>query len=1300
MMTLWSFFKNTVIIIILLLGSLALLFRASGPILENSKESIALWLSQKAGIQVDIQKVSTTWIGLSPNLILQEITLDKNKNPLPIDKIVVDLELSEFFSNNFKNILRVTVHGVNVSIEKGQKNKIKILNIEDFLSDSPVNNNIAFTNIRLRNTQIIFNDKRLNAPQIILKNIAADLKVNKNKFSINSKIKLGSGKFQIAVIGSKETNSDNWLISSYLKANISKIPNFIYDYFPKEYQFSSSKFHIELWQDWSQGLPIKSKGSFLAEKIIFDRNQIFQQTEIEKIQSDFQINRKSKNSWLVGLEKFSISNNSGLSISDRKIVFQSSEEVGNKNIQAFVDGLSLENATQLVEKTTIFQNDIKQILKKTSLKGNLKKLYFTFNFEENFWKFSSQFDTVSLKNFKSKYHIKNLNGKIKSIGNKHNILIDSKDVDLKTQDLFRDKIRISDLSGTLKVNINKNKWDIFSKKIILNTPDFQSTSSFELRSHKNKEPYLRLISQFSNGDVKNAYKYFPVSLMKEKLVSWLDDSLIDGKIEEGGLLINGPLKNFPFKNTKDGSFEVNAYTKKTSLKYKDNWPALEDIDAQIFFAQNSLDIDLINGKIKNNKIEKLKATIPSLYPTFPLEVRGEINGPLDKQLSILREGALSETFGGIANAFQVSGDSSLFLDFKVPLSSIGRPYLDGILKFKNSEVRLPKWDIRIKDVIGELKISLDSIKTKKINGKFINQPIEISISPESNETTRINSIVKLNKKSIKEKFSGIPAYLLKGESNFNFQIDIPNVNTKLDTPTLLEISSNLLGLKIDLPSPLGKLENQRKNLRVKIPFSDHNVASEVFYDKKFYMSISKNLKNIEVRYQAKKAIKKPDVDLAMLGSFDYFNLNEWQDAFSKVTPNTYLGTTWMVDLKAKKLIANEMTFNNSILKLNKKHKLLEGSIFSDEIDGIFDYKKEKKLSIKLKKLHIPYDSKDKSIGEKDQESKLNPLEFPSVYFYCMDLRVNEANFGETKFTLLPEKLGLRISELSSMGKDVKINGTGSWLWSNGFQKTKFNGLLETQRLGDLLQKLGYPRHMHKASADLSFNLFWPGNPLQGNKRNLGGDLDLSIGSGRLANVNPGITRVVGLLSVDALTRWLKFDFADLLKKGYSFDSIDGNFTFNKGYAETSNLVIDGPSSRIEVGGKIGLVKRDFDQLVSVTPKLDTTVTLASALAGGPVAGVAALLAQELLVDKVDQINRFEYSVRGTWKNPKLIPLDSGGGLSRLVNKLSGKETEQKTSEQERMLERSDSETRGPIRRLLNSLPKAKEPLKRNNQINN
>ena len=149
MMTLWSFFKNTVIIIILLLGSLALLFRASGPILENSKESIALWLSQKAGIQVDIQKVSTTWIGLSPNLILQEITLDKNKNPLPIDKIVVDLELSEFFSNNFKNILRVTVHGVNVSIEKGQKNKIKILNIEDFLSDSPVNNNIAFTNSNL-----------------------------------------------------------------------------------------------------------------------------------------------------------------------------------------------------------------------------------------------------------------------------------------------------------------------------------------------------------------------------------------------------------------------------------------------------------------------------------------------------------------------------------------------------------------------------------------------------------------------------------------------------------------------------------------------------------------------------------------------------------------------------------------------------------------------------------------------------------------------------------------------------------------------------------------------------------------------------------------------------------------------------------------------------------------------------------------------------------------------------------------------------------------------------------------------
>jgi uncharacterized protein YhdP len=53
-----------------------------------------------------------------------------------------------------------------------------------------------------------------------------------------------------------------------------------------------------------------------------------------------------------------------------------------------------------------------------------------------------------------------------------------------------------------------------------------------------------------------------------------------------------------------------------------------------------------------------------------------------------------------------------------------------------------------------------------------------------------------------------------------------------------------------------------------------------------------------------------------------------------------------------------------------------------------------------------------------------------------------------------------------------------------------------------------------------------------------------------------------------------------------------------------------------------------------------TVSLAGAIVGGPIAGVAAFIAQKVLKDPLDRFVSYEYGVTGTWSEPNVKRLDA------------------------------------------------------------
>ncbi|MCP4129050.1 MAG: TIGR02099 family protein, partial [Gammaproteobacteria bacterium] len=195
---------------------------------------------------------------------------------------------------------------------------------------------------------------------------------------------------------------------------------------------------------------------------------------------------------------------------------------------------------------------------------------------------------------------------------------------------------------------------------------------------------------------------------------------------------------------------------------------------------------------------------------------------------------------------------------------------------------------------------------------------------------------------------------------------------------------------------------------------------------------------------------------------------------------------------------------------------------------------------------------------------------------------------------------------------------------------------KTDSLGELLTMLGFAPNLKQAPAEIEADLTWSGNPRQFNSTDVSGRMEMQIGKGRFLDVDPGLGRVFGLLNISALQRRLTMDFSDTFKKGFSFDTAEGSFELDRGDAYTNDLRLESPSALIEITGRTGLVSQDFDQLVTVTPSISTTIPIAGALAGGPAVGVALLLAQKLIGKQVDKVSTTRYTITGHWDKPNIV----------------------------------------------------------------
>lgn len=242
----------------------------------------------------------------------------------------------------------------------------------------------------------------------------------------------------------------------------------------------------------------------------------------------------------------------------------------------------------------------------------------------------------------------------------------------------------------------------------------------------------------------------------------------------------------------------------------------------------------------------------------------------------------------------------------------------------------------------------------------------------------------------------------------------------------------------------------------------------------------------------------------------------------------------------------------------------------------------------------------------------------------------------------------RLTKLKLGAPEAQLNATGAWsaqapssllrrlgLTPRSRPRSSFDFSLDLQNLGDTLTRLGLPKTVHGGKGKVTGQVSWQGSPLEPDAATMSGEIAVAINEGQFLKVDPGIAKLLGVLSLQSLPRRLTLDFRDVFLQGFAFDAIDGQVKINQGVAETRNLRMRGVQAVVLMEGQADLLKETQNLHVYVVPDVNAVGASLAYAAINPVVGLGTFLAQVLLRKQVSEASTQEFMVTGSWADPQV-----------------------------------------------------------------
>jgi uncharacterized protein (TIGR02099 family) len=884
------------------------------------------------------------------------------------------------------------------------------------------------------------------------------------------------------------------------------------------------------------------------------------------------------------------------------------------------------------------------------------------------YQLQSKFTGLNLLAYQNIPGFQNISGEIKANDKNGALKLNAENALLDLKEVLRLPLPLEKLNGTINWNIvQKNQ----QQAIRISTQQLNIANAHLagfLRGNflwDNNGGEVDLQGQFGNADLKFAHYYYP-KILGESILHWLDSSIISGNGENIRVALKGRLKDFPFVDAKNnldlkkGLFRISADIKNGVLEYGTGWPLVEDLSLKLLFEGDRMLLKANQGRQLGNQITSATISIPQLDAEDPmLFINANTTGPVSEGILFVNKSPVAEVTQGFTQHLKTGGDGVLDIEIKIPMNRLEDAAFKG--RYQISNASLISEDIpELTQMNGLLEFTENSLNANNIRAMSYGAPFTLHVNSGKDKLIRVNAKGKLTPE-LMQQFLPNSHHYFAGNSDFSTDIVIQKPQFSLN------LRSDLVGLTSYLPPPLNKNANDKISLIVE---KKQALNGEVFTVNlgqvlagKISSKIEQNqsrLENITLRLsQGNTALENTQLTdtyalnnakgAYIYGDLDYLDLDAWRnvykDLFSANKSANVALPIQKINVKINTLDAFDRRFNQLKLTNKANRDGFIANVDSREISGDLEWQNQQngKLIGRLNYLSIP-DSAPTRIN-------LNPLLPTNInslankkldqIYPAIDLMANQFNFkgkalGGLELTAEPHENSWTIEKFKLVNPESTLSANG--VWANvysGTPSTRFNVDWDFQDLGKTLERLGYPDTLKNGKGDLKGQLNWAGSPHEYDVLALNGNLKFEVKQGQVLKVQPGVGRLLGLVTLQSLPRRLTLDFRDLFSNGFAFDSISGRVSIDKGVMRSDNFSMSGPAADVNITGETNLKTETQKLRVKVFPHITDSLSLA-ALAGGPLAGAVAFLAQKVLKDPLNKIASTEYEIIGTWDNPQEV----------------------------------------------------------------
>ncbi len=514
----------------------------------------------------------------------------------------------------------------------------------------------------------------------------------------------------------------------------------------------------------------------------------------------------------------------------------------------------------------------------------------------------------------------------------------------------------------------------------------------------------------------------------------------------------------------------------------------------------------------------------------------------------------------------------------------------------------------------------------------------------------------------------------------------------------LQINSTLVGLALTLPAPFAKAAQTALPLRLatsavrsgQAPGAPGG-AGVVHGQEQIQLDVGRQASIVYVRdvsgsqvrvvrgaigvgLAADEAAPLPTDGVVANINLDRLDLDAWTRVLSQATgadlsagkvvaQGATAGTEYLptsMAIRARELVVGGRLLNHVVVGGGRDGLLWRANLDATEVGGYVEYRQSSgpaagRLYARLSRLVLGAST------AQDVESLLDeqPASIPALDVVVDDFTLRGKKLGRVEVDAVNQRAGStrdgprewRLNRFNITTPEAVLTATGNWADLNAQgtpapnrslkerRRTVLNFKLDITDAGDLLNRFGMPGVVRRGRGKIEGQVAWQGSPMALDYPSLGGSLNVNIENGQFLKAEPGIAKLLGVLSLQSLPRRLALDFRDVFSEGFSFDFLRGDATIAQGIARTNNLQMKGVNAAVLMEGQADLARETQALKVVVVPEINAGSASLIATAINPLVGLTTFLAQVILRRPLIEAATQEFFIDGTWVDPRVTKVD-------------------------------------------------------------